>query len=55
MANIKTGIPTRNPGAMQPKAGGTQEIMNGGKGSKGVTNESLQKLGRNLARVANQK
>lgn len=55
MANIKTGIPTRNPGAVKPKAGGTYPIQNGGKGSAGVSNDSIKKLGRNLARVANQK
>lgn len=55
MANIKTGVPTRNPGAVKPKSGGTQPIQNGGKGSKGVTNDALMRMGRNLARVANQK
>ncbi len=46
-------IPLRNPG-LRPKEAGTQPVMNGGKGSAGVTNESLKKLGRNLAKVANQ-
>lgn len=55
MANLKTGIPTRNPGAVKPKSGGTQAIVNGGTKSAGVTDASLKKLGRNLARVANQK
>lgn len=48
-------IPLRNPGAVKPKSGSTKPIENGGTGSKGVTNDSLKKLGRNLARVANQK
>lgn len=36
-------------------SGPTSATQKGGKGSKGVTGEEMLKLGRNMARVANQK
>lgn len=46
-------IPTRQPNLRKSEPA-PAPVQNGGKGSAGVTNESLKKLGRNLARVANQ-
>lgn len=51
MANLKTGIPTRKPG-IRSNDERKASIMNGGKASKGVTNDSLKKLGRGLAKAA---
>lgn len=51
MANIKTIVPTRKPG-IRTNEERKSAIMNGGKRSLGVSNDSLKKLGRGLARAA---
>jgi len=47
-------IPTRQPNLRKPEQGNVP-VQKGGTRSKGVTNDALKQLGRNLARVANQK
>lgn len=53
--STKPGDRQFKPSMVSPAKDRMDTIMNGGKGGKGVTNDSLKKLGRGLAKVANQR